>query len=724
MLALRLGVFGLKSTGKTVAYSVLYREEEGNDLTLTVRDTASVAYLQPHAEILDRGDVPSATTGAPTQLRWRAVIGDARYELETTDFAGELLEVIGSTEGGDEAVLQAAMNQYKAQVRDWFRQCDAILLFIDCTNSGTVRYRDALVQLLDELAQRPTARGSVRRAIAVVFTKADAVLRDRTDLDNPAVANGLLERHPMYQVVQRRLREYRENVRSRFFLMSALGWNFMTQPNPSRRRVEPGNLFEAFRWAIEQGVAMVEQTHQQMLNDLEQETGKGATERAWLLTDYKELFKRLDLADEQSGLSSGPSAIRFTRLRSRLETGRRNQRWSVAALCLMVALCLLGLMYHLGRQSLVSIYDGYDQVAETHPGESGVRTRLAYYDEQIGSRSRQWFWALHDRKRMADTRAEEDRRLLPVIESEEAFDIWAGEDENRRKSGQHPHRHVAAKAYLDKHWEHARPARVDAVRRVIIDTQLAFDTDAAGWQQAYHLSAETPSECASKVQQLRDYAARTTALRVEEARTLITQVLLNWDKIEYTELQRLSPESTDPSGYDHLESLAHNYLRPNRHSCSMANASNHLLQQIREMRGGKSYSVMVNEVHIPEGSDLHAEFWGYPNCSVILTIAGTSHETKKVKPASKNADGGFTIKFNQTLGPYYVSWGSGTGAVTVITNRSVAANNVAQGSISHPQFILYEFNKPVRINCKAGRTITVSTACGAARLSPLPSFPQ
>src|SRR4051812_39126452 len=102
MPALRIGLFGLRGAGKSVALSVAYLAENGDGLEMTVRDEATIRYLRPLAEALQRGEVLSPTeTAEPRVLKWEVRLGDAEYELETIDFAGELLDVIGQ-EGGPE----------------------------------------------------------------------------------------------------------------------------------------------------------------------------------------------------------------------------------------------------------------------------------------------------------------------------------------------------------------------------------------------------------------------------------------------------------------------------------------------------------------------------------------------------------------------------------------------------------------------------------------------
>jgi hypothetical protein len=722
MSTLQIGFFGLRNAGKTVGATVLYLTESGDGLDVTVGDEDTVRYLRPLAEALERGDVPSPTMGAPTHLKWQVSIGDARHDLETTDFPGELLETIGQE--GD-PVTEEALAKFRRQVRDWFARCDAILLFIDSTQSGTVRYRDALVRILEEMSRRPTLRGNKARAVGVVFTKGDRVADSPQHLDDEAAVKELLARHPLYEVVQRRLREFPTDLKTQVFLSSALGWNFLTVPEKEkqRRKVEPCNWFAAVRWAVEQAAALVEETHKEVLDELEQEVKKGWEQRAALLTSYPRFLRWLDDADRQFRLSTGPCAGRLAALRGRLVRQRRNQKRLRIVAGAFAVLFLLGVGYRFARQAQLGGYDSYERLTAERPGEPGVRERLAYYDEKISPRGHDWFWLTSDRRRAADARAESDRGLLARVVAEEAYFDWSAADERLDREGRQPHRHAAATAYLQKHGTSARPERAAAVARVADQTRPAYEADQDAWQKLASRPAARPEEYEEKYRDLLRYAGRPDALQAETARALAETTRLGWDEVEYRELRELGQKCTTPDTFARLESAATDYLRPNRHTRTMANPVEGLAREVRKMRQGKDYWVLVEQVHIPDGSDLHAKFFGFPNCSVKIALGGQSFETKPVKPPKKDSDGGFTVAVNQRLGPYHAAWGPETATVTVVTNRGFFPNNVASESLKHDELVLSRFNgRPVEVTCRLGKTVTVSTDCPDARPPALPAF--
>jgi hypothetical protein len=385
-------------------------------------------------------------------------------------------------------------------------------------------------------------------------------------------------------------------------------------------------------------------------------------------------------------------------------------------------LALLGVGYHVVRQARVSTYDAYERLQAERPGEAAVRERVAFYDDRIAARRHDRFWLTTDRRHAADAQAESDREVLTRVLAEEGFADWSAADERHDKAGRPAHRHAAARAYLQSHGKAARPERLAAVARVAEQTRLAYEADLAAWEEASSAPAGQPDEFARKVRGLLCYADKPDALRADEARAAAQATRFGWDGFEYGELRGLRDRSAGPDSFPELESAAKDYLRPGRHTRTMAGPVEELLQKMGEMRKGKDYWVNVERVLIPAGSDLHAEFFGYPNCSVKIAVGSQAFETKKVKPPTKDSDGGFTVVMNERLGPYRVPWGQGTATVTVVTNRGFFPNDVASESLTHDRLVISRFTGPVGVTCRKGKTVTVVTDCPEARLPALPTF--
>jgi hypothetical protein len=716
----KLGLFALRGGGKTVALTCLYKKGSGDGLDLDIVDEASILYLRPLAERLDQGYVPVATEGPPRVLDWQATLGDAKYSLEFADFPGELLDVIGRA--GD-PVGESVLDEIRREVRERFIQVDAILLLIDVSDPSTLRSRDAIVRLLDDLARRPTLRGTTRRPIALVFTKGDKVAAGPNVLQDSEAVHNLLQAHPIYDVIRRRLEQRGDQVITKEFLVSALGWSFFSVPDKHKqnRTVEPANLFAAVRWAIEQAQREVTETHQQVLGELEQGVSERSQEDG-LFTNHWRLKRELESADRTFNLATGPCADRFTELCARVDKRWAFQRRGLMAVgSLALSFALLAGYWWL-RERRLEAYDAFDRVALEFPGDSGVHNRLAHYEEHVLQRGWDWLLCTRDRRLQADARAEADREALARIRADEAFVTWSKQDQQFSESRLDAHRHAAAKAYLLECGEGMQSVRLAIVTKVLTQTQAAHEAECARYQALADQPASRPEEFAAKAQKLRDYAKLRDAVMAAEAEALAKRTLLDWDGLEYEKVLRLSRSTGAPESFEELESAANEYLRSNGHPCTMAGHVRGLIRSIADMRGGKDYVVAIKQVQIPSASDLHAEFWGCPGCSVKVAVGAQVYETSEVKPPKKDADGALTIDVNQQLGPYRVAWGGTEPVDLCIVTKGWALTRVVRGQLHHDKLVMSRFNGPVRLTCGNGTGIILVTECPDAKPLSLPAF--
>lgn len=712
MPTLRFGLFGLRGAGKTIALSVGYLAENCEGLEVTVRDDDTIRYLRPIAEILQRGEVPPPTMVAdPTTLKWHVRFGEVRYELETIDFAGELLDVIG--QDGD-PVAEQMMKQLRTQVRDWFISCDAIVLFIDSTDHGTPRYRDAFIRLLDEMSKRPTIRGTHQRAVVVVFTKGDQVARRPEQLLSPGETQRILEGHPLYQVVQRRLEQHAEQLQFGIFLTSALGWQFISTRNQSERQVKPCNLFAALRWGLEQAAQIVKSTHALVMDELHQELierREGPHSWIWALADSRPLNTMLDATDRHYQLSKGPYAEQFASLRQVIQHARSKQLRGITVGLIGVFLAfLLGCWGYL-RQDQVAVYDAYETLGKEE-GEPGAKKRLSYYDANIGIRKWDWFWALQSRREKTDANAGKD-----------AFILWVAEDKELTDLGRNPHRYLAAETYLLTRGSYTAKADAAIVQRVLKDTKAEYDDERKKWNAISDLPTRTSKQCEDKSRQLQNYLHRVDALWLEETRTLRQVTLQEWDRHEYANLTTMTNNRDVEKYFSNLEKAASNYLHEKRHTQFMKGPIDAMLRQIQAINGIKEYSVVVQRVNIPKDSDLDGDWRGNPNCSVTVTVGSESRQTKKVMAKERDPNGTFSIAFNEKLDPFRLTGGEYTTAtVTVTTHRTLFPNNVATCTVTEQTLPLVKLHGPVQVPCKAKKTVTVVFKCDDACLNSLPPF--
>src|SRR5262249_16582758 len=157
----RIGVFGHRGVGKTTLLTMLYREAAGGrlpGLRLAAADAATANYLADKVLQLEAGAVLPATL-AESELRFQLYDGSSRLELVVRDYQGEHVE-LGRQE----------------PVRDFLRDCDAVLLCLDPSLLGAgeecLRGQQEVEQVVEDyLALGP--RDARPRPMALVLTKSD-----------------------------------------------------------------------------------------------------------------------------------------------------------------------------------------------------------------------------------------------------------------------------------------------------------------------------------------------------------------------------------------------------------------------------------------------------------------------------------------------------------------------------------------------------------------------
>jgi hypothetical protein len=369
------------------------------------------------------------------------------------------------------------------------------------------------------------------------------------------------------------------------------------------------------------------------------------------------------------------------------------------------------------------VYDEFERLENEFPNDDGVRKRIAYFDANIANSDWDWFWGTDSRREKAFARLNEDRRELPRVLAREAYSAWVYLDGDLEKKNKPAHRFVAARRFLMEHGSAANDDNRNAAEAVTVLTLAAFKQDANEYHQVESIPASNERQWAEKAYRLTEYASRPDAAHSAKALALAKQTLLDWDGHEYQELLNLRQRSMTAGSIDTLALAAAAYLRAGRHTCSMGSPVKKLLREINELRSGKDYAVTVRRVHIPAGSDLWAERFGHPNCSVQIKIGNTVYATKKVKPPKKDPDNGFTVEMNQTLRSYRVVWGKNEPvSVLVTTHRSIQSNDVASTSFQLDGRGMSVFNGTLAVTCAKQKTIEITVECPAALLSPLPSF--
>ena len=715
-IALRLGTFGPRGAGKTVSLSAAYLIREGGGLELEVLDADTIAYLRPLAEGLSRGLFPPPNPPkAPERLRWVAHADGRRYDLECIDFAGELTD----------PVWQAGPEEFKQQVSAWFGRCDAVLLFVDSTRSDPL-YLDAIDKLLAELEQQTTRHGSRRRAVAVVMTKADELPgTSPAVLAAPEAVEPLLASHRVYQRLRRQLARKDDLALCEVFLSSAVGWNFSRVAEHARRAVEPCNLFEALRWAVEQAGALIHQAHQDDLTRWERELEElDATQETWWSPPYSRQLAKLDALMKRHHFHEGPLAQRALGKRRELLGKRRRRRLSMAlAGVALVALALTGLR-DFGRRTRTQIYEEYARVHREQPGEAHVRARLAFYDHHVAAREWDGALGLQALRDEADAWAAEDRLVLARVEADETFARLVKDDPALAAAGQHPRRHQNALDYLAAHRAHSPADRLDRLGALMNETREPWEDDRRAWREACDQTVGHPADYAARAGRLRAYSYRPDALARAEAGRLADEAEKQAarDREAYEKLRLAAAGARTSEALTVAEAQARQYAGAKGHGRAMGAAVRDYLGQLDQFKRPRPVYLTVKRARLPE-SFLERTWSGDPVASVTVELGKRAEST-----ARRRADregGAYLCAYDARLGPFDVTWGKKQKlVVTLEVHRSVFSNEKASRQFSDDVYILNHANGTLSLG-KAGRKsspVEVEVACEEARGPALPLY--
>src|SRR5262249_21387613 len=133
-------------------------------------DDATCHYLAGIWKDLSEARVPGATLLAmPTNLRMDILPNGEEgpaTPLQLCDYAGLLVEPKGET-------ASPAAHTLAAGVKDWFRSCHAVLVFLDSSRPD-LEQLDALDLLLTELRRPGPDGAALERPLAIVLTKWDS----------------------------------------------------------------------------------------------------------------------------------------------------------------------------------------------------------------------------------------------------------------------------------------------------------------------------------------------------------------------------------------------------------------------------------------------------------------------------------------------------------------------------------------------------------------------
>lgn len=709
---IRFGTFGPRGSGKTVSLAAMRILDGNEELELEITDKATIEYLRPLVELLERGEFPPATVAqAPDQLRWLAHVGVRRFVLECIDFAGELTD----------PVWNAGPEVFKQRVRDWFGRCDAVLLYVDSADSNS-RYQDAIDWLLEELDSQSTAHGSRRRVVAVVMTKGDKITSSPADLRDPARVDQVLANHRVYQRVKRQLERKVDTTLYRLFLCSSVGWNFDSVPDKRNRRVEPANLVEALHWAVLEASKVVAATHEQVMLVAERRLRDIMSARRLGLPNYKRLIAELDLLDTTYQLHEGPLAAQVAKARAELVESQRRQRVAVRVMAVASLLTVLAAAWWVVRRGQTGVYEEFARIVREIPGDDNVEKRLDYFNSRIAGRRLDWLWGLRGHRRIANAQAEEDRRVLARVRAEDALALLLKEDEPLAAAQQHPRRHQRAVDYLTEHGEALPGARLPEVRRVLEETRPAWERDRKAWKEAIDALIQSPRDYGVKASRLTAYADRPDALSAKEAKEAVKLLTTQEtaDQQDYEAIRESLAKADSSDGVARLDDMVQAYLGKTRHAGTMSSAVQVAREGLNKLKQPRTVHVRVKSITITPNF-LERTWTGYPKPSVTIVVGRSVHKTGVVT-TQPGSDGAFRGTIDQTIGPFPAEWGKKQEMkVTVEIHRTFFSNETESKTIKDERSLLFHYNSPVTVY-RTGGIATIELECGAVKLPALPAY--
>ncbi|HWE37251.1 MAG TPA: hypothetical protein VG406_11850 [Isosphaeraceae bacterium] len=163
--AKRIALFGHRAVGKTTLLAMFYREASTGrvpGVRLAAVDPPSAEYLAEKVAQIEAGEPPAGTL-AETELRLRLYRGPGRLDLVVKDYQGE----------------HVALGTDEPSIREFFADCDAVLLCLDPDGSASPADRRRRQQEVENLLERYIERSddaTTDRPIALLVTKYDRVL--------------------------------------------------------------------------------------------------------------------------------------------------------------------------------------------------------------------------------------------------------------------------------------------------------------------------------------------------------------------------------------------------------------------------------------------------------------------------------------------------------------------------------------------------------------------
>ena len=694
LLPRRVGIHGMRSAGKTCFLGTLYGFRAGASATVDFADDPTCVYLGSVWKDLSEGRVPGATllampTGLRLDLSHNGGDGPA-VPLELRDYAGLLVEP-------KEESASPAARQLAGEARDWFRDCHAVLVFLD-SSRPELEQVDALDLLLTSL-RRPQGDGPLlERPVGIVLTKWDSqgVIGDDLAREQERARAFLSASHAFRQIGQKL-----DAAQVRVFPVSSFGNHARGSAPPELTRYHPCHLHAPLAWAATVSDLV-------LLDEAQQAAGRHLGRMArvlgmplWPRPDHAAALAVWRDLSARATPGHGPLASRIADEVSKLQADRRGH-WGRAVL----ALALAGLVAGLGAGQAASAADAEGAavleycVEQDGPGRAGER--LARAEEYLAK-----WWSLLAPSRRREVAAIRDAAAAILAERAERGSFiaaLAGMEQKENWAGACE----AADSYLERYPE--TPLRQELEPRLARDRECRDRVAALAEIARLEQADDLEGALAAGQGFLRSHPDTPAKSELEaKARDLKR---IGDDKAEYDAIRRLARSGT-PAALEKAARRARAYLDSRKPERAMRKEAELFWDWFEKLKKGGTYDVVVESLVIPSYSELEP-FAGTASSRVQVTLNGKSASTGWLR--------GTNVSPNATLKGFPFKWGDQGRLAVRVEGALFTRRATVRAEESDPLFVLGKANGTLAARDKKGREVRVSLRCPAATPPDLPAY--
>ncbi|GIW61143.1 MAG: hypothetical protein KatS3mg087_2209 [Patescibacteria group bacterium] len=240
----------------------------------------------------------------------------------------------------------------------------------------------------------------------------------------------------------------------------------------------------------------------------------------------------------------------------------------------------------------------------------------------------------------------------------------------------------------------------DVEKKIDVYAKAKDDKD---WAEVVNYERQNPNNFDEIIKRAKEYADRPNARYRQEARRMIEDVEVRWDRVEYNKVREAVENAKDPNSLLVAEKAARRYLDGSHPLKTMKPEVEKWLKWFEGLKQEKDYYITVKSLSIPSGSGLE-DLFTTEETRVYISLNGMEYVTNWRK--------GTNPKFEEKLGPFRYRWGQqATLEVKVEEYDNISSNDWAKGSVSDNSFVLLKAHGTFTVTCSAGKEVPVYLEC-------------